>query len=57
MDDKIRETCKTCEKRCMKNMWSTRVAIEQTSMDRTAIEETESFSMDREAVEKLSRLQ
>ena len=61
MDDKIKERCKTCEKQCMQEdlnrSRSCRVAIEQkpTSMDRTAIEQIESVSMDRESVEKLSR--
>lgn len=61
MDDKIKERCKTCEKQCMQEdldrSRSYRVAIEHklTSMDRTAIEQTESFSMDQESIKKLSR--
>ena len=52
MDDKIIERCKTCENQCMQEDFdrsrSCRVAIEHkpTSMDRTAIEQTEGFSMD-----------
>ena len=49
MDDKIKERCKTCEKQCM-----------QEDLDRSrscwaTIEQTESFSMDRESIKKLSR--
>ena len=57
MDDKITERCKTCEKQSMQEdldkSRSCRATIKQkpTSMDRTTIEQTESFSMDREAVE------
>ena len=61
MDDKIKERCKTCEKQCMQDdlnrSRSCRATIEQklTSMDRTTIKQTESFSMDQESVEKRSR--
>ena len=61
MDDKIKERCKTCEKQCMQKdlgrSRSCRVAIKQkpTSMDRIAIEQIETFSMDWESVKKLSR--
>ena len=57
MDDKTTKRCKTCEKQCMQEdldrSRNCRAAIEQkpTLMDWTVIEQTESFSMDREAVE------
>ena len=68
MDDKINERCKTCEKQCMQKdlNWSRGVKmlssqpqwIEKLSRScREAIEETKTFSMDREAVKKLLRLQ
>ena len=62
MDDKITERCKTCEKQCMQEDFdrsrSYRATIKQkpTLMDQIAIEQTESFSMDRESVEKQSSL-
>ena len=50
MDDKIIERGKTCEKQCM-----------QEGLDRSrsclgSIEQTEHFSMNRESIEKLSRM-
>ena len=62
MDDKIIERCKTCEKQCMQEdldgLRICQVAIKQkpTSMDRTAIEQIESFLMDQVAIKKLLRM-
>ena len=63
MNDKIKERCKTCEKNTSKRISmdrevssSYRADLDGSNSYREAIKETETFSMDREAVEKLSRL-
>ena len=57
MDDKITKRCKTCEKQCMQEDLDGSRGVEQLLRSyREAIEQTETFSMDRETVKKLSRL-
>ena len=61
MDDKIIERCKTCKKQCMQeDLDRLRSCQAEANLDgsnsyRASIEQTKSFSMDRESVEKLSR--
>ena len=50
MDDKIKERCKTCEKQCMHD------DLDRLSSYRASIEHPEIFSIDRVAIEKLSRM-
>ena len=58
MDDKIRETCKTCEKQCMQRISidrevsrSYRAYLDGSRRCRGSIEQTESFSIDPPGVE------
>ena len=61
-DDKIKERCKTCEKQCMQKdldksrSYRAKVNLDGSRICRGSINQTESFSMDRESVEQLSRL-
>ena len=61
MDDKIIERCKTREKKCMqddldrsRSYWA-EANLDGSRICRGSIGQIESFSMDREFVEKLSR--
>ena len=62
MDDKIKERCKTCEKQCMQldldRSGSCRAEANLDGLNsyQASIEQTESFSMDRESIEKLLRM-
>ena len=61
MDDKIRERCKTCEKQCMQEgldrsrSYRAEANLDGLRICRGSISQTESFSMDQESFEKLSR--
>ena len=64
IDEKIKERCKTCEKQCMQkdldrevsSCYRAKANLNGLTIYRAFIEQTESFSMDRESIEKLSRL-
>ena len=65
MDDKIKERCKTCEKQCVQedlnklrscqSNYRAEANLDGSKICQASIEQIESFSMDRESVEKLSR--
>ena len=61
MDDKIKERCKTCEKQCMQedldrsSSYRAEANLDRSRICRGFIGQTESFLMDLESVEKLSR--
>ena len=65
MDDKIKERCKTCEKQCVQedlnklrscqSSYRAKANLDGSKICQASIEQIESFSMDRESVEKLSR--
>ena len=65
MDDKIKERCKTCEKQCVQedlnklrscqSSYRAEANLDGSKICQASIEQIESFSMDRESVEKLSR--
>ena len=62
MDDKIKERCETCGKLCMQKdfdrsrSYRAKANLDGLTSYRASIEQTESFSMDRESVKKLSRM-
>ena len=62
INDKIKERCKTCEKQCMQldldRSGSCRAEANLDGLNsyQASIEQTESFSMDRESIEKLLRM-